>query len=66
MDNLQKLWAGLLSRDSAAIRRTWGDVADDEADAIADHLKHMLNDDTYSAEQKEAARIALEAIQNAG
>ena len=56
----------LIVEDSAVIRKTWGDVADDEADAIADHLKHMLSDDTYSAEQKEAARIALEAIQNAG
>jgi hypothetical protein len=66
MDDLERLWSALLSGNANAIRKTWSDLADDEAEAIADHLKHMLADEAYSAEQKEAARLALEAIQNAG
>lgn len=66
MDDLERLWGALLSGDANAIRKTWNDLEDDEAEAIADHLKHMLADAAYSNEQKEAARLALEAIQHAG
>ena len=66
MDNPADLWEALLSGDEALIRRVWNDLTDDEASAIADHLKHMAADPEFSEEQKEAARRALEAIRSAG
>ncbi len=66
MDDLEKLWSTLLSGEAGAVRRAWNDLTDDEAQAVADHLKRMLDDEQFSQEQREAARVALEAIRKAG
>jgi len=66
MDDLEDLWATLLSGDAGLIRRVWGDLTDAEARAVTEHLKKMIDEAGYREEQKEAARLALEAIRNAG
>ena len=66
MDDLEDLWTTLLSGDAGLIRRVWGDLTDAEARAVTEHLKKMIDEAGYREEQKEAARLALEAIRNAG
>ncbi len=66
MDELEKFWQAMLSGDAGAIRRAWNDLTDEEARAVAEHLRQMAADATYSAEQRQAAQAALEAIQEAG
>jgi hypothetical protein len=66
MENLSGLWDGLLSENPGLIRRVWGDLTDDEARAVIAHLKKMVEDETYNDSQRQAARVALEAIREAG
>lgn len=66
MENLSGLWDALLSENPGLIRRVWGDLTDDEARAVIAHLKKMVEDETYSDSQRQAARVALEAIREAG
>lgn len=66
MENLSGLWDALLSESPGLIRRVWGDLTDDEARAVIAHLKKMVEDETYSDGQRQAARVALEAIREAG
>ncbi len=66
MENLSGLWDALLSENPGLIRRAWGDLTDDEARLVIAHLKKMVEDETYSDGQRQAARVALEAIREAG
>lgn len=66
MKNVSGLWEALLSENPGLIRRTWGDLTDDEARAVIAHLKKMVEDETYGDSQRQAARVALEAIREAG
>ena len=65
-DNLSGVWEAMLSENPGLIRRVWGDLTDDEAQAVIAHLKKMVEDEAYSEGQREAARRALEAIREAG
>ena len=65
-DDLEKLWTGLLSCDPGLIRRIWSDLTDEEATAVAEHLRKMIAEEGFSEEQKRAAQTALDAIQQAG
>jgi hypothetical protein len=62
MDELEDLWKALLSENAGVIRKIWGDLTDEEAKAVAEHLRKMVGDETYSAEQRRAAQAALDAI----
>ena len=66
MDELEGVWAGLLSGDEAVVRQIWCDLTDDDAQAIATHFKKMAADSSYSEQQRQAARHALQAILRAG
>ena len=65
-DTLSDVWEAMLSGNPGLIRRVWGDLTDDEAQAVIAHLKKMVEDETYDEGQREAARKALEAIRDAG
>lgn len=66
MENLEELWSALLSENAGVIRKLWGDLTDEEAKAVLEHLRKMAGDETYSAEQRRAAQAALDAIREAG
>ncbi|MBM4422875.1 MAG: hypothetical protein FJ030_05715 [Chloroflexi bacterium] len=66
MDNLEDIWQALLSEDRGLIRRVWGDLTDEEAKAVITHLRKIVEDETYSEEQRRAAQAALDAIHEAG
>jgi len=66
MENISGIWDALLSETPGLIRRAWGGLTDDEARAVIAHLKKMVEDETYSDGQRQAARVALEAIRQAG
>jgi hypothetical protein len=66
MDNLEDLWTGLLSGDEAVVRQIWDDLTDDDARAVSAHLKNMAEDSSFSEEQRQAARRALQAILRTG
>jgi len=65
-DNLSGVWEAMLSENPGLIRRVWGDLTDDETQAVIAHLKKMIEDETYSAGQRDADHKALEAIREAG
>ncbi|MBI3241006.1 MAG: hypothetical protein HYZ49_01770 [Chloroflexi bacterium] len=65
-DALSGVWEAMLSGNPGLIRRVWGDLTDDEAQAVLAHLNKMVEDETFSESQREAARKALEAIRDAG
>ncbi len=66
VENLSDVWEALLSENPGLIRRVWGDLTDDEARAVIAHLRKMVEDETYGEGQRQAARVALEAIREAG
>ncbi len=65
-NDIEALWAALLSENPGQIRRAWGDLTDDEARAVVAQLKKMADDEEYAADARRAAGIALEAIREAG
>jgi hypothetical protein len=66
MDELEDLWKALLSENAGVIRKVWGDLTDEEAKAVVEHLQKMAGNETYSPEQRRAAQAALDAIREAG
>ena len=64
--DISDVWKALLSENPGLIRRAWGDLTDDEARAVIAHLKKMIADEAYGDAQRQAARVALEAIREAG
>jgi hypothetical protein len=65
MNDLEELWAALLSKDGALIRKAWEGLSGDEAAAVRAHLERMETGEDYSAVQREAAGVALAVIRSA-
>jgi hypothetical protein len=64
MDDLDHIWESLLSGDAALIRRAWGDLTDEEAASVLDHLRRMRDEDGWAEPQREAAAVALQVIRD--
>jgi hypothetical protein len=64
MDDLELVWEALLSGDPARIRRAWRDLTDDEALSVLAHLARMRDDEGWSAEQRDAAAVALQVLRD--
>jgi len=62
MANLDNLWDDLLSADPARIRRAWGNLTDDEALAVLEHLRRMKDEPGWQPAQREAAEVALRIV----
>jgi hypothetical protein len=62
MDDLDELWANMLSADSARIRRAWAALSAKERQAVLEHLTHMRDDDGWHPEQRESAAAAIKAL----
>ena len=66
MDDVENFWTAMLSGDPGEIRRAWGDLTDEEAQTVTEHLRKIIDDGSYSEDQRQAAQMALETIQSAG
>jgi hypothetical protein len=64
MDELEKIWSGLLSGEPEQIATTWKALSSEEAQAVKAHLQRMIEDVDYSEIQKESARQALVVIES--
>lgn len=62
MDDLDSLWAHLLSQDPAQIRAAWERLNSDERAAILAHLVTMATDEGWSEPQRRAAQAALDVL----
>jgi hypothetical protein len=65
MENLDNFWEELLSEDPARIRRAWGDLTDEEALAVLDHLRRMAEEEGWHPDQRRAAAAALRVVREA-
>jgi hypothetical protein len=64
MDELEILWGGLLSRDPAKVRATWGTLSAEEQEAVRAHLVRMATEEGWTRPQRVSAQAALNALRN--
>jgi hypothetical protein len=64
MTELEDMWAALLSEKPPQIRKAWGELKDEEASAVLTHLRRMAEEDGWAEVQQQAARAALQVIQD--
>jgi hypothetical protein len=64
MNDLDELWAGLLSGDPHHIQPIWDGLGEDERQAVRDHLTRMRDEDGWHSTQREAAGAALQVIRD--
>ena len=64
MDNLDELWANVLSADSARIRRAWAVLSAVERQAVLEHLARMRDEDGWHPEQRESAAAAINVLRD--
>lgn len=64
MDDLDELWADLLSADSVHIRRAWGLLSAEERQAVREHLARMRDEDGWHPAQREAALAAIRLLRD--
>ena len=62
MDDLDNLWAELLSADPARIRRAWSKLTDAEALAVLEHLRRMKDEAGWQPAQRQSAEVALRVV----
>ena len=63
--DLEVFWGAILSEDAGRVRRVWEGLTDEEAQAVAEHLRAMAADETRPDVQRRAAQFAIEAIRDA-
>ncbi len=64
MDDLDELWADLLSADSARIQRAWGVLSAEERQAVREHLARMRDDAGWQPAQRESALTAIRLLRD--
>lgn len=64
MDNLDNLWDDILSSDPARIRRAWGNLTDEEALTVLEHLRRMKDEPGWQPAQRESAEVALRIVRD--
>ena len=62
LPDLEALWEGLLGRDPAVVRATYGTLQPDEQQAVFAHLQQMATEPDWHPAQRESAQIALDAL----
>jgi hypothetical protein len=62
MDDLEEFWGDILSEEPLRIVAAWLTLDSREQITIRDHLTRMATDEGWAAEQRRAARSALNAI----
>ncbi|MBN2303000.1 MAG: hypothetical protein JXQ72_00895 [Anaerolineae bacterium] len=64
MDDIETLWANILSRDADRIRATWDALNAEEKTAVRAHLTRMVTEPDWSEPQRISAQAALDALEN--
>lgn len=64
MNGLDELWSDLLSGNSQRIQRAWRSLADEERQAVLEHLARMRDEAGWHPAQRESAAAALLAIRD--
>lgn len=64
MDDLDELWADLLSADSARILRAWGVLSAEERQAVSEHLARMCDEVGWHPAQRESALTAIRLLRD--
>ena len=62
MDDLQRLWGSILSRQPALIRETWAGLSEEERGSVHAHLQRMVSEDGWAGPQRISAQAALDAL----
>lgn len=60
--SLDDFWESIFSGDPVRVRDAWGDMTDDEARAVLDHLRRMTTEDGWAEAQRQSAETALRLI----
>lgn len=61
-DPIEELWDALLSRAPEDIREVFIKLESDQQQAVFRHLKRMVSESGWHSEQRESAKVALEAL----
>ncbi len=64
MDDLESLWAHLLSEEPAQIRAAWERLNHEERAAVLAHLETMATEEGWSEAQRLAAQAALDVLRS--
>jgi hypothetical protein len=62
LDQLDRLWENLLSRQPDLIRAAYASLAARDQKAVLAHLHRMVNDTGWQPEQQLSAKAALQAL----
>ena len=62
MDELERIWENILSREAQRIRKQWQILQSDEQSAVLSHLRRMVSEDGWLEAQRDSARVALDAL----
>lgn len=62
MNEVERLWAGLLSRDADQVRATWDTLNTEEQQAVHAHLIRMATEAGWTEPQRISAQAALDAL----
>lgn len=63
MDDAEKLWDMLLSRDPESIRTAFQSLSHDEQGHVLKHLKRMTSEEGWHSEQIVSAQTALDVLE---
>ncbi len=62
IEPLDKIWGDLLSRDPVLIRKTFARISKTDQANVCRHLKKMVIEEGWHAEQKKSAKVALDVV----
>jgi hypothetical protein len=62
--DLESLWEGLLSRDPQQIKNSYQTLSTQEGQSVLAHLKRMVTEPGWNAEQRVSAKAALDVLQD--
>jgi hypothetical protein len=59
---LEEVWEDLLSRQPERVRQAFTGLSEVERLTVLEHLRRMVKEAGWHAEQRESARLALKAL----
>lgn len=59
---IEIIWDQILSRDTELIRKMYQTLGEDEKEAVFHHLRKMISEEGWHAEQVKSAQFALQII----
>lgn len=63
---LEKVWGDLLSRDAQKIANRFASLDSESQTTVLNHLRRMLSEDGWHAEQVKSARAAMDVLSEKG